>query len=123
VGNFSERLHKKRGNDLHKECSSDPQPFAQGDPARSGVGYGKREFFELSTATTTDSDLPKARGRQRAARVLLLTFCVACGNPAKERHHKDGDVRNSADGNLTGLCLDCHDAAHGTQKASVAWRS
>jgi 5-methylcytosine-specific restriction endonuclease McrA len=63
------------------------------------------------------------RGRAEARRTFSIAICAHCGNPAIERHHKDGNAQNNSRENVIGLCKPCHDAVHGTQKASAAWKS
>ena len=48
-------------------------------------------------------------GRTRAQRKYpTIGSCEHCGNPAKDRHHKDGDTANNSPENIAVLCRRCH---------------
>ena len=48
-------------------------------------------------------------GRQTARRIhRLLGKCDYCENPARDRHHKNGDATDNSTENLAFLCRKCH---------------
>lgn len=57
-------------------------------------------------------------GRQRAIRHFPLPLaCQECGKIARlERHHKDANTANNAEGNIAFLCRHCHKLSHGLLK-------
>jgi hypothetical protein len=57
-----------------------------------------------------DPDAARCRAR-RAYREL--GDCERCGEPAVDRHHKDGNTRHNARSNLAFLCRRCHMAIDG----------
>lgn len=52
-------------------------------------------------------------GHSRAQKMYPLGDCEMCGNPAVERHHKDGDVGNNSRENILICCRRCHMVADG----------
>jgi len=52
-------------------------------------------------------------GRAIARYRFPLGVCSACGAPATDRHHIDGNPTNNDLSNVTGLCRRCHMAADG----------
>lgn len=62
----------------------------------------------------------KERGRNVAREVFAnLGSCERCGNPATDRHHKDGNTWNNAVENIEVLCRPCHTRHHATRTESV----
>ncbi len=55
----------------------------------------------------TDSSNPDV-GRKRARHRMILKACEKCGQPATDRHHKDGNTFNNEPANLMALCRRCH---------------
>lgn len=49
-----------------------------------------------------------ASGRYRARSMYELGDCEKCGNPATDRHHKDGNTLNNKPRNIIPLCRRCH---------------
>jgi hypothetical protein len=47
-------------------------------------------------------------GRQRARFRYQLCECVLCGEPAIDRHHRDGNTANNDPPNVQILCRHCH---------------
>ena len=47
-------------------------------------------------------------GRQRARFRYELRECVLCGEPATDRHHRDGNTANNDPPNVQILCRRCH---------------
>lgn len=54
-----------------------------------------------------DAALPTTK-RQRAQKSYPLGACQDCGDPATDRHHRDGDTGNNAPANIAILCRRCH---------------
>lgn len=46
--------------------------------------------------------------RRRAQRQFLVDRCERCGEPACDRHHRDGDTGNNDASNVAILCRRCH---------------
>ena len=92
--------------------------------ATNSIGLGVvRESSEVCTPSTTL--IRKPLGRKTAARRLALDVCVMCGADARHRHHINSDTQDNCPANLAGLCIPCHQLAHGILKvrASASWRN
>ena len=51
--------------------------------------------------------------RAKARRVVpVIASCEACGAPAEDRHHRNGDTADNRPENLAPLCRACHAALH-----------
>jgi hypothetical protein len=59
----------------------------------------------------------KRAARARAQRRFRLGPCKECGKNGTERHHKDGDPFNNAEGNVDILCRRCHMIVDGRTEA------
>ena len=58
--------------------------------------------------------------RARAQRWYPLGPCEACGKPATDRHHRDGDPGNNTPGNIALRCRRCHMLLDGRLAAFLA---
>ena len=45
-------------------------------------------------------------------------LCAICARAAEVVHHRDGNPRNNASGNLMSLCRECHERLHGRLRTS-----
>ena len=63
----------------------------------------------------------RLKGYREAQSLYPLSSCERCGEPARERHHKDRNPTNNAPENVTALCSSCHRLEHGEESAPRKW--
>ncbi len=51
--------------------------------------------------------------RVRQLKLRRDPLCAICARVAEVVHHRDGNPRNNASGNLMSLCRECHERLHG----------
>jgi 5-methylcytosine-specific restriction protein A len=51
--------------------------------------------------------------RVRHRKLRRDPLCAICARTADVVHHRDGNPRNNASGNLMSLCRECHERLHG----------
>lgn len=76
--------------------------------------FAKRRYCGAKCygATLKKQDRTQSAGRKEAQRTFALGVCVKCGEPATQRHHKDGAPTNNDQANVMLMCGDCHRELH-----------
>jgi hypothetical protein len=54
------------------------------------------------------NQVERKRGWHRAERKFAMTPCEVCGEPGKDRHHKDANPLNNDPSNVLKVCRKCH---------------
>ena len=54
--------------------------------------------------------------REEYQKIFGEPFCMMCGNPKADVHHRDGDRRNNDPSNMQPLCRSCHVTHHNIQR-------
>lgn len=83
------------------------RPYGAEDGRKAGATRG-----DAHPAWRGDAARPETK-RARAQRRYALVACEACGAPATDRHHRNGDTGNNEPSNVARLCRRCHMAADG----------
>lgn len=111
-----------------KPCEFCGRPIARTGHRRSPARWKKVRFCDLGCAAAFnsgerhyawrgDAALATTKRTRRDNRPLPADALCACGAPATDRHHEDGDPGHNAPENLTAKCRRCHMAEDGRLEA------
>jgi len=83
------------------------------------IHFGRRKYCDRTCMAAAFDAKPMkttagwATGHYHARKMIPPGHCMECGRQGgRDVHHKDGDFRNNALGNLTRLCRSCHLKEH-----------
>lgn len=89
------------------------------------VNRGEANFCSRSCGSIhTNSKRPPAESKKRLSAIARdeyikmfgEPFCMMCGDPKADVHHRDEDRKNNDPTNLQALCRSCHVTHHNIQR-------